>query len=138
MGPKGQGYRWHSHGADVDVMRFSIAPPPPLGPVAADDFSDEESQAATNDEAPDVQPMDPDVRFPLMQAPMFIRSTLWRLYATSQLETAWLRGLHSAENLSQPAMGATDIRLASCMLQRQIPEGLLHSCFRAAQLWVHT
>ena len=68
VGPKGQGYRWHSHGADVDVMRFSIAPPPPLGPLAADDFSDEESQAATNDDAPDVQPMDPDVGFPLMQA----------------------------------------------------------------------
>ena len=66
VGPKGQGYRWHSHGADAYVLRFSIAPPPPLGP---DESSDEESQAATNDEAPDVQPMDPDVGFPCMPLP---------------------------------------------------------------------
>ncbi|CAK0779954.1 hypothetical protein CVIRNUC_004898 [Coccomyxa viridis] len=73
VGPKGQGYRWHSHGADVDVMRFSIAPPPPLRPVAADDLSDEESQAATNDEAPDVQPMDPDAAFRREVSETFLR-----------------------------------------------------------------
>ena len=72
MGPKGQGYRWHLHGADADVLRFSIAPPPPLGPALADDYSDEESQAATNDEAPDVQPMDPDVGFPLTCSFVFL------------------------------------------------------------------
>ena len=61
MGRKGQGYRWQAHGADMDVLRYSIAPPPPHGPDLAD-FSDEESQAATNDEAPDVAQLDPDVR----------------------------------------------------------------------------
>lgn len=62
VGPKGQGYRWHAHGADMDALRYSIAPPLPSGPDLADDYSDEESQAATNDEAPDLQQMDPDVR----------------------------------------------------------------------------
>lgn len=61
MGPKGQGYRWHAHGGDVDVLRYSIAPPPPPTPVLADDHSDEESQAATNDDAPDLQHIDPEV-----------------------------------------------------------------------------
>ena len=61
VGPKGQGYRWHAHGDDVDVLRFSIAPPPLPTPVLADDHSDEESQAATNDDAPDLQHIDPEV-----------------------------------------------------------------------------
>lgn len=61
MGRGGQGYSWHPHGADGDSARYSIAPPPPAAaPVLADDCSDEESQAATNDDAPDVQPVDPD------------------------------------------------------------------------------
>jgi len=62
VGPKGQGYRWHAHGADMDALQYSIAPPLPSGPDLADDYSDEESQAATNDEAPDLQQLDPDVR----------------------------------------------------------------------------
>ena len=61
MGHNGQGYRWHSHGADMDATRYSIAPPAPYGPLVGDEFSDEESQAATNDEAPDLAQLDPDV-----------------------------------------------------------------------------
>lgn len=57
----GQGYRWQAHGADMDALRYSIAPPAPHGPMLGDEFSDEESQAATNDEAPDVALLDPDV-----------------------------------------------------------------------------
>ena len=62
MGPGGQGYRWQAYGADMDALRYSIAPPAPHGPMLGDEFSDEESQAATNDEAPDVAQLDPDVR----------------------------------------------------------------------------
>ena len=45
----------------MDALRYSIAPPPPHWPMLGDEFSDEESQAATNDDAPDVAQLDPDV-----------------------------------------------------------------------------
>lgn len=61
MGPKGRGYRWQAPGADMDALRYSIAPPAPHEPVLCDRFSDEESQAVVNDEAPDVAQLDPEV-----------------------------------------------------------------------------